>query len=172
MHPLLKRLNAALKPLSEAGRLHGQRHIGREYGKRGGRDSLDPVYGAAQTPEREMSKFSLRFKFDDTVMAMAEVEGMCRGPYDDKAAGEWWDKQQSDAPGTATAAKKKLQKMLSLSAGRAVDLDTGLELAAVINGLTGNRWNVYLNGQVALDTKYAVNGGCIQKAKSLGFEID
>lgn len=173
MRPLFDRLTRALAPLSEAGRLHGDRHIGREYGKSGGRDSLRPIApGQQAAPARGTSKQSFRFRYDECILAMAEVEGLSRGPYNDATAAEWYDKQGSGESGTAAAAKKKLQNALRFSSGSGVDLDKGLELVAVIAGAAGNRWNVYLNGQVALDTKYAVGGGCIQKAKQLGFEID
>lgn len=170
------RLEQALG-LMEAGRLHGDRHVERPYGKRG--DRAPAAYastGAATQPagsDRETSKYSLRFKFDETIMAMAEVEGMgSGGPYDDRRASEWFDKQYTPIPGTATTALKKLKEMLRLTPGRHVDLDEGMAKVTVITGSTANRWNVYLNGMIALDSKYVASGGAIKKAQQLGFDVE
>lgn len=123
-------------------------------------------------PTQGVSKYSLRFKFDDTLLAMAQVEGHAGGPYNDAAASTWLDKQYTDGPGTATGVLKKLKQMLKLHVGNAVDSDEGMSRVGTIEGLNGNRWSVYLNGMVILDSSRTPNTNTLRKAQQLQMDIE
>lgn len=167
MSDFLVKLEQALISLTEAPSDFNPRH------RRGrARPAINKSSAAIKPIERETSKYSLRFRFDDTVLAMSEVEGMAAGPYDDAKASAWLDQQYSGKPGTAVAAQRKIKELIRLSSGDAVDMDDGMAKIAVINGIGGNRWSVYLNGMVVFDARYASSGGAIRKATELGFDVE
>lgn len=180
------KLEAALRALTvseaEGGGQHGPRGaVGRGIGsmRPGSRPQVMPGGSnagrepPAAMPKMEPSQYSLRTRFGQTVMAMAEVEGLAAGAYDDRRASQWYDAQEdADRPGTAANVQRKLKNMLKLHVGDANDMEVGMEKVGVISGLNGSRWNVYLNGRVALDSRYAPSGGMIRKAQQLKLDID
>lgn len=153
------RLNVALEGISPRNRDRPERPYRRR-----------PEPAKQPIPDDRKSKYSFRYRFDNTVEAMAKVEGEAVG--DPQAGDRWLEQQLSGGPGTVMAARQKLLEMLKLSTGNALDRHDGMTKVAVIDGLNGNLWNVYLNGLVTFDSKYAQNGGAMQAAERAGFDLE
>lgn len=115
--------------------------------------------------ENTGSQYNLLTNHDDTLLAMAEVEGIDMfGRYDDRTASTWLARQiQEDTPYSVIGMIKHLQK---IGTGH----NDGFPVGTVYGSGGGNRWYVYRDGSLMFSRGHA-SREAKDRARQLGFEI-
>lgn len=119
-----------------------------------------------------MHKRNLRANYDDTVLAMSEVEGTSLyGKYNDQAASGWLESQEDTSNRyTASYARRRIEEIMQIEIGGGEEINGGLHVSTIYGNGGFNRWHVYLNGLVMFSAGHG-SEAATKKARELGFEI-
>ena len=120
-----------------------------------------------QTPSQEVeesgSRFNLLTNYEETLQAMAEIQGVA-----------WLESQMREAPADLNVKGALAQLKMVAANGISPELNDGI-LTTIYGAGGGLRWGVTFSGEVKFSGFHIASGSQgqdqLEKAKALGFKI-